>query len=98
LYLDKKSESLKLIQQIRDEAHRFGITFHRQKRSSNFLETELDQISGIGKETIRKLLTKFKSVPHIMNLTPEELQQEIGRSKAKIIAEYFAESKLKESK
>jgi excinuclease ABC subunit C len=91
LYLDKKSESLKLIQQMRDEAHRFGISFHRQKRSSDFVVTELEKISGIGKETSRKLLTKFKSVRNIMQLPLTDLQKEIGSSKARIISEYFAQ-------
>jgi excinuclease ABC subunit C len=90
LYLDKKSESLKLIQQMRDEAHRFGISFHRQKRSSDFLVTELEKINGIGKETSRKLLTKFKSVRNIMQLSFTDLQKEIGSSRARIITEYFA--------
>jgi excinuclease ABC subunit C len=90
LYLDKKSESLKLIQQMRDEAHKFGISFHRQKRSSDFVMTELEKIHGIGKETSRKLLTKFKSVRNIMQLPFTDLQKEIGDSKARIITEYFA--------
>lgn len=89
LYLDKKSESLKLIQQMRDEAHRFGISFHRQKRSSDFVMTELEKIHGIGKETSRKLLTKFKSVRNIMQLPYTDLQNEIGDSKARIVTEYF---------
>lgn len=90
LYLDKKSESLKLIQQLRDEAHRFGVSFHRQKRSSDFVVTELEKIHGIGKETSRKLLTKFKSVRNIMRLPLPDLQKEIGSSRARIIIEYFA--------
>jgi excinuclease ABC subunit C len=90
LYLDKKTESLKLIQQLRDEAHRFGISFHRQKRSSDFVMTELEKIHGIGKETSRKLLTKFKSVRNIMQLTHPDLEKEIGSSRARIIIEYFA--------
>jgi excinuclease ABC subunit C len=90
LYLDKKSESLKLIQQMRDEAHRFGISYHRQKRSSDFVTSELERIHGIGKETSRKLLTKFKSVKNIMKMPFSELQKEIGESKARIITDYFA--------
>jgi excinuclease ABC subunit C len=89
LYLDKKSESLKLIQQLRDEAHRFGISFHRQKRSIDFLNSELDQISGIGPVTIKKLLSKFKSVKNIRDLPVGKLQTEIGLVKAKIIFDYF---------
>ena len=90
LYLDKKSESLKLIQQLRDEAHRFGLTFHRQKRSSAFTVSELDNIPGIGKETTKKLLTRFKSVRNISDLSFADLQQEIGSARARIISEYFS--------
>jgi len=89
LYLDKKSESLKLIQQLRDEAHRFGITFHRQKRSAGFLDSELGQIPGIGPVTTKKLLTKFKSVKNISQLTFETLRSETGDTRARLILEHF---------
>ncbi len=89
IYLDKKSESLKLLQQLRDEAHRFGITFHRNKRSAGFAVTELEQIKGIGKETSQKLLTKYKSVKNLLVLSYEELKKEVGNSKAALIRDYF---------
>jgi excinuclease ABC subunit C len=89
VYLDKKSESLKLIQQLRDEAHRFGITFHRQKRSKDFITNELEKIDGIGPASAKKLIQKFKSVRNIRNLTHEELKAEVGGSKATIINKYF---------
>jgi excinuclease ABC subunit C len=94
IYLDKKSESLKLLQQLRDEAHRFGISFHRQKRSKNFVVSELENIKGIGKETCRKLLTKFKSVKKLKEIPLAELQKDIGNSKATLIVEYFARQSL----
>ncbi len=89
LYLDKKSESLKLIQQLRDEAHRFGITFHRQKRSAGFLVSELDQIPGIGPATTKKLLNKFKSVKNVSELSFEVLRAETGDARARLILEHF---------
>jgi excinuclease ABC subunit C len=89
LYLDKKSESLKLIQQLRDEAHRFGISFHRLKRSNTFLNNELRTIQGIGLETTKRLLRKFKSVKNVKRATFEQLSAEIGLSKAKILVNYF---------
>jgi excinuclease ABC subunit C len=89
LYLDKKSESLKLIQQLRDEAHRFGITFHRNKRSIAFIHSEIDDITGIGPATARKLFSTFKSVKNIRLLSFEELKKIIGAAKAKIVLEHF---------
>lgn len=89
VYLDKKSESLRLIQQLRDEAHRFGITFHRQKRSGDFIKNELQSISGIGENTSKRLLQKFKSVKNIRNLSLLELSSEIGPSKAEKIWNHF---------
>ncbi|QMU63402.1 MAG: excinuclease ABC subunit UvrC [Flavobacteriaceae bacterium] len=89
LYLDKKSETLKIIQFLRNEAHRFGITFHRNKRSKNAIQSELKQISGIGKQTIITLLKKFKSVKRVKNVTFEELEIVVGKSKAKKIVDYF---------
>lgn len=85
LYIDKNSETLKLIQQVRDEAHRFGITFHRQKRSNSQTSSELDQVKGIGPETKKKLLTHFKSTKKIKEATKEQLISTIGKSKAEII-------------
>lgn len=89
VYLDKKSESLRLIQQLRDEAHRFGISFHRQKRSLGFLKNELEEIRGIGPTTIRKLLHKYKSVKNIKQLSLDVLTEEIGKHKAGIITDYL---------
>ncbi|MFO8235117.1 MAG: excinuclease ABC subunit UvrC [Bacteroidales bacterium] len=89
LYLDKSSHSLKLIQQLRDEAHRFGITFHRQKRSQNFTTTELENIKGIGGKTARELLSNFKSVDRIKKLTQDQIAEVIGPAKAKKIYDYF---------
>ncbi len=89
LYLDKNSESLKLIQHIRNEAHRFGIKFHRNKRSGNFIKSELDNIPGIGPITINSLLSKFKTIKKIRNLSLDEISSEIGNTKAKLLFEYF---------
>jgi excinuclease ABC subunit C len=83
------SESLKLIRRIRDEVHRFGITFHRNQRSKGTLKNELDQIEGIGKATIDMLLKKFKSVKNIKEKSIEELAEVIGISKAGIIIEHY---------
>ncbi|MBU2995693.1 excinuclease ABC subunit UvrC [Cellulophaga baltica] len=89
LYLDKKSETLKIIQQLRNEAHRFGITFHRQKRSIGAINSELENIEGIGQKTIEELLKKFKSVKRIKNESLENLASTIGMSRAKKIYETF---------
>lgn len=89
VYLDKKSESLRLIQQLRDEAHRFGITFHRNKRSKDFLTNELETIKGIGPLTAKKLILKFKSVKNIRELPYDALSAEIGHQKASLIADHF---------
>ncbi|GHT60596.1 UvrABC system protein C [Bacteroidia bacterium] len=85
LYLDKNSESLKLIQQLRDEAHRFGITFHRNKRSKQQVESELDSIIGIGKVMKDRLLQKYKSVKRIKEAPKEEIVELIGKNKAEIL-------------
>ena len=89
LYLDKRSESLKIIQQLRNEAHRFGISHHRNKRSKGALSTELEQINGIGEKTVISLLKQFKSLKRIKNATIEDLEQLIGRDKAKRIVDHF---------
>ena len=89
LYLDKRSESLKLIQYMRDEAHRFGITFHRDKRSQAMIATELQNIAGVGTKTIGKLLREFKSVAQIQTAPIDELEKAVGKRKAAIVAEYF---------
>jgi excinuclease ABC subunit C len=89
LYLDKKSESLKIIQQLRNEAHRFGITFHRNKRSKAAINSELESIDGVGEKTIQELLRAFKSVKRVKEATVENLAKTVGLSKAKKIYETF---------
>jgi len=89
LYLDKNSETLKIIQQLRDEAHRFGITFHRNKRSVEFIKSELETISGIGEKTITSLLQRFKSVENVKNQGFHEVANEIGDSKARLIFDFY---------
>lgn len=90
LYLDKRSETLKVIQFLRDEAHRFGITFHRKKRDKGTLVTELELIEGIGKTTAEKLLKYFKSVKKVREVSQEELQEVVNAKQAKAIAAYFS--------
>jgi len=89
LYLDKKSETLRVIQKARDEAHRFGITFHRKKRMNSSLQTELEQIPGVGPKTNLYLLQNFRSVKRIKEATLDELAKIIGQHKAKIVWEWF---------
>ncbi|MCX7551112.1 excinuclease ABC subunit UvrC [Xanthomarina sp. F2636L] len=92
LYLDKKSETLKIIQQLRNEAHRFGIEHHRNKRSKTALNTELETIPGIGDKTIVELLKVFKSVKRISNAKLDELEDVVGVSKAQKIYNYYHNS------
>lgn len=87
LYISKKSSSLKLIQQMRDEAHRFAITFHRDKRSKNSINTSLENISGIGEKTILKLLKKYKSFKRIKEANKDEIEALVGKSKTQILLE-----------
>ena len=89
LYLDKKSESLKIIQQLRNEAHRFGITFHRNLRSKGAIVSELDEIKGVGDKTATELLKQFKSVSSIKEASLDSLIKIIGPAKAKIVYEHF---------
>jgi excinuclease ABC subunit C len=89
LYLDKNSESLKVIQRLRDEAHRFGITHHRNKRSKAFIVSELHGIEGIGSKTADALLAYFKSIDAIKNATVDEMGRVIGKAKATIVMNYF---------
>jgi excinuclease ABC subunit C len=89
LYLDKKSESLKIIQQLRDEAHRFGITFHRNKRDKGTLVTELERIPGIGKTSAEKLLKHFKSVKRVREANEAELMSILNIKQTKAILDYF---------
>ena len=93
LYLDKRSETLKTIQQLRNEAHRFGLTFHRNKRSKQALNTEMEGIPGIGEKTITQLLQHFKSTKRIAAASFEDLSKIIGSSRANKIVEHFQESK-----
>ena len=93
LYLDKNSETLKVLQHVRDESHRFGITRHRNRRSKNAYNSVLEEIDGIGPQTIKELLTNFKSVERIKNASLLELTDVIGKSKAKKIKDYFSNDK-----
>ncbi|RZJ93831.1 MAG: excinuclease ABC subunit C, partial [Hymenobacter sp.] len=90
LYIDKKSESLRLFQRMRDEVHLFGITFHRNTRDAATLKTELTDVKGLGPITADKLLSKFKSVKKIKELTEVELIAEVGKAKAKVLLTYFS--------
>ncbi len=94
LYIDKKSESLKILQNMRDEAHRFGITFHRAQRNKGTLVTELEQIEGIGKTSAEKLLRKYKSVQKIKLLTQEDLQTLLTKKQSQLIVNYFKSSEV----
>jgi len=89
MYLDKKSETLKIIQQLRNEAHRFGITFHRNKRSKTALNTELESIPGVGDKTVVELLTQFRSLKRIKEVTLDELSKVIGAARALKIYNYY---------
>ncbi len=89
LYLDKKSETLKIIQQLRNEAHRFGIMHHRNKRSKGALQTEFSNIDGIGEKTIVSLLKKFKTINRVKNATFDDLMRLIGKDKAQRVTNYF---------
>ncbi len=89
-HINKKSESLKLIQQARDEAHRFGITFHRDQRSRNFIKTELTTIPGIGAKTSEKLLAHFGSLARVRAAEAGEVEGLVGKAAAGKLAEYFA--------
>jgi len=93
LYIDKKSESLKIIQQLRDEAHRFGITHHRKKRDKGTLKSELTEITGVGYNTAQKLLWKFRSVKKVKASNLKELTAVVGKAKAKIVFDHFHPNK-----
>ena len=94
LYLDKKSETLKVIQQLRNEAHRFGITFHRDKRSKASLNSSMDAIAGIGEKTMLVLIQYFKSVKRLKLATEKEISDVVGPSKAKKIVDFYKTSNL----
>lgn len=89
LYIDKRSETLKVIQHIRDEAHRFGITHHRKKFEKGFLHSELNDIKGIGRHTAEKLMLELKSVKNIKEASLETLEKIVGKAKGKIIYDFF---------
>ncbi|MFY0481782.1 excinuclease ABC subunit UvrC [Flavobacterium sp. PLA-1-15] len=89
LYLDKKSETLKVIQQLRNEAHRFGITFHRDKRSKAALNSSIESIPGIGEKTMQTLIKHFKSVKRLKLATEKEISEVVGLSKAKKITDFY---------
>ena len=89
LYLDKNSETLKLIQFLRDEAHRFGLAFHRNKRSKSQIESELDQIKGIGPTSKKKLLAHFKSIKRIKEAAEDEIVKVMGKSKGELVYNWF---------
>ena len=93
LYLDKNSETLKVLQHVRDESHRYGITNHRNRRSKNAFNSVLEEIDGIGPQTIKELLTNFKSVERIKNASLLQLTDVIGKSKAKKVKDYFSNEK-----
>lgn len=91
LYIDKKSRSLQVIQALRDEAHRFGITHHRDRRSKSQTRSELDNIKGVGESTSRALMLKFKSLKKIKEATLEELAGVVGKAKGRLVFEHFKE-------
>ena len=93
LYIDKNSESLKLIQNLRNEAHRFGISFHRQKRSGVMTHSVLGGIPGVGLKSIEKLFVKFKSLGGISSASFEEVAKEVGSSRARMIMDFLQKEK-----
>ena len=89
LYLDKKSETLKVIQQLRNEAHRFGITHHRDKRSKAALNSSIESIPGIGEKTMTTLIQHFKSVKRLQAADEKAISEVVGLSKAKKISDFY---------
>lgn len=89
LYLDKKSETLKILQRVRDEAHRFGVKHHRTRRKNSTIKSELEEIPGVGGKTIEMLLSRLKSVKRIKESSLETLEEILGKSKAKIVYDFF---------
>lgn len=94
LYLDKKSETLKIIQQLRNEAHRFGIEHHRNRRSKNALNTELETIPGVGEKTVVELLRQFKSAKRVAHAKLDELEDVVGVARAKKIYDHYHKNQL----
>ena len=93
LYIDKKSESLRLIQKLRDEAHRFAITFHRDLRSKSSFQFELENVKGLGRVTVDRLLKAFRTMTKIEAASEEELANVIGESRARLVLNYFQQKK-----
>lgn len=89
LYIDKKSETLKILQRVRDEAHRFGVKHHRVRRKNSTIKTELEEIPGVGEKSIELLFNKLKSVKRIKEASQETLEEILGKSKGKIVWNYF---------
>lgn len=89
LYLDKKSETLKILQRVRDEAHRFGVKHHRTRRKNSTIKSELEEIPGVGEKTVQLLLSKLKSVKRIKDSDLEILEEILGKAKGKSVWEYF---------
>ena len=96
IMIPKKSSALKLLQKVRDEAHRFAVSFHRNKRSKRTIKTELTQINGIGKKTAQQLLKEFGSVKSVQNATLKNLQDEIGKKTGQKVYQYFHNSSSEE--
>jgi excinuclease ABC subunit C len=91
-YLSRLGEPLKVVCHIRDEAHRFGITFHRKKRSLNFLNSEISEIKGVGQKSANELFKRFKSVKAISTASKEELSKVVGTRRAEAIIAHFGKS------
>src|SRR5690606_15151984 len=89
LYLDKKSETLKILQRVRDESHRFGVKHHRTRRKNSTIKSELEEIPGVGPRAIEMLLLKLKSVKRVKESSLETLEEILGKSKGKMVWEYF---------
>ena len=89
LYLDKKSETLKILQRVRDESHRFGVKHHRTRRKNSTIKSELEEIPGVGEKSVELLLSKLKSVKRIKESSLETLEEILGKSKGKVVWEYF---------
>ncbi|WPO83325.1 excinuclease ABC subunit UvrC [Chryseobacterium sp. JJR-5R] len=89
LYLDKKSETLKILQRVRDEAHRFGVKHHRTRRSNSTIKSELEGIPGVGDKTIEMLLSRLKSVKRVKESSLETLEEILGKNKAKVVYDFF---------
>ena len=95
LVIGRDSDALRLLQYLRNEAHRFGITFHRNQRSKGFIKSELDEIPSVGEATVKKLIQKFKSVKGISEASLEDISLVVGNAKGKIVFEYFSKKETK---